>query len=235
MSESSSAPVDISVVLPVYNQADHIGSVVQEYEDALARIPKTHETLLIVNDSRDRSLEVCKNLEQKYPSVRALYSEQGGWGRAVRAGLSQAKGSVICYTNSARTSAQDLAMLLLYATVYPNIVVKANRKIRDNWRRRLGSLIYNLQCRAMFNLSNWDINGTPKVFPRSFTKLLNLSETGDLIDVEFIVTCQKENYPVIEVPVLSARRHGGNSTTNYFSAARLYWGAFQFWKQRKKQ
>ena len=45
--------------------------------------------------------------------------------------------------------------------------MKANRKIRDNWRRRLGSLLYNLECRALFDLANWDINGTPKVFPRA--------------------------------------------------------------------
>ncbi len=227
--------VDVSIILPVYNQGDHITSVVSDYVDALSKIPKTHEILLVVNACRDNSLEVCKSLESKYPSVRALHSEQGGWGRAVRYGLDQARGSLLCYTNSARTSAQDLMMILLYSTVYSNIVVKANRKIRDNWRRRMGSLIYNLQCRSLFNLSNWDINGTPKIFPRSFSKLLQLTENGDLLDMEFIVACRKENYPIIEVPILSIQRHGGNSTTNYFSALRLYWGALQYWRKQNSK
>ena len=60
--------------------------------------------------------------------------------------------------------------MLLYAAAYPNVVVKANRKIREHWTRRLGSLLYNLECRALFDLSNWDVNGTPKVFPRALRR-----------------------------------------------------------------
>ena len=62
----------------------------------------------------------------------------------------------------------------------PKVVIKANRKIRESWRRRMGYLLYNLECRALFDLSVWDINGTPKVFPRSFTALLNLARDDDL-------------------------------------------------------
>ena len=53
------------------------------------------------------------------PSVRVVESERGGWGRAVRLGLAAARGDLLCYTNSARTAPQDLALLLLYATAYP--------------------------------------------------------------------------------------------------------------------
>jgi hypothetical protein len=55
--------------------------------------------------------------------------------------------------------------------------VKANRKIRDHWSRRLGSLLYNLECRALFDLSVWDVNGTPKVFPRSCDRAAQLTRT----------------------------------------------------------
>jgi hypothetical protein len=126
--------------------------------------------------------------------------------------------------------------MLAYAGAYPNVVIKANRKIRESWRRRLGSLLYNLECRALFDLSNWDINGTPKVFPRAFDKLIQLTRDDDLIDAEFSMICRKETYPIIEVPIFSSRRHGGRSTTNYRSALRLYWGAYQLWlaEQRRR-
>ena len=58
--------------------------------------------------------------------------------------------------------------MLLYASVYPDVVVKANRRSATTGGAGLGSLLYNLECRALFDLSFWDINGTPKVFPRSF-------------------------------------------------------------------
>ena len=220
----------ISIVLPVYNQAEHVGDVVKEYEKALAKVPDPHEFILVVNACHDNSLEICRALEKEYESVRVMHSEKGGWGLAVRLGLAEARGNLLCYTNSARTSPQDLTLLLFYAIAYPNVVIKANRKIRESWQRRLGSLLYNLECRTLFDLSYWDINGTPKVFPRTFDKLLTLTRDDDLIDLEFNVICRHEGYPMLEVPIFSRRRHGGKSTTNYHSALKMYWGVYQFWR-----
>src|SRR5439155_26773428 len=103
-----------------------------------------YETLLVVNGCRDGSLAACRALAEGHASVRVLETEQPGWGRAVTAGLAAARGDLLCYTNSARTSPQDLLLLLLYAVAFPDAVIKANRKIRENWRRRAGSLLYNL-------------------------------------------------------------------------------------------
>jgi hypothetical protein len=114
-------------------------------------------------------------------------------------------------------------------------VIKANRKMRESFRRRLGSLLYNLECRAFFDLPTWDVNGTPKVFPRSFDKLLQLTCDNDLIDAEFNAICRREEYPVLEVPILVTKRHGGKSTTNYLSAVKLYWGAYELWRSMRQQ
>lgn len=222
----------ISVVLPVYNQSDHISRVVHEYDAALAKIRNPYELILVVNGGKgDSSLEVCRSLATKYNALKVFHNEKSGWGRAVITGLNAAGGDILCYTNSARTSHQDLTLMLVYALVYPQVVVKANRKIRESWQRRLGSLLYNLECRALFDLSYWDINGTPKVFPRSFDKLLTLTRNDDLIDAEFNAICRRENYPMIEVPIFSTRRVSGQSTTNYFSAVRMYWGVYRMWQQ----
>jgi hypothetical protein len=166
--------------------------------------------------------------------VRVIHSEKSGWGLAVKLGLREARGELLCYTNSARTSAQDLTLLLLYAIACPNVVIKANRKIRESWHRRLGSLLYNLECRALFDLSYWDINGTPKVFPRAFDKLLALTRDDDLIDAEFNIICRSEGYRTLEVPIFSYLRHGGKSGTNYRSAIKMYWGAIQLWRSMRK-
>jgi len=225
----------VSIVLPIYNQADHVGSVVREYEEALARIPNPHESILVVNGCRDNSLEICRDLATQYPSVRVIHSERGGWGLAVKLGLRVTRGELFCYTNSARTSAQDLTLLLLYAIACPNVVIKANRKIREHWHRRLGSLLYNLECRALFDLSYWDINGTPKVFPRTFDRLLALTRDDDLIDAEFNIICRREGYRTLEVPIFSYLRHGGRSATSYRSALKMYGGAIQLWRSLRRE
>lgn len=217
----------VSIVLPVHNQGDHVQRVVEGYVAVLRRLPNPFELILVTNGCTDDSVEICARLAERYREARLVELGDAGWGRAVRAGLAEARGEILCYTNSARTTPEVLSLMLVYATAYPYVVIKANRRIRDNWRRRLGSLLYNLECRALFDLSTWDINGTPKIFPRSFGKLVSLQRDDDLVDAEFALTCKREGYPILEVPVLATERHGGETTTDVRSALRMYWGAYQ--------
>lgn len=225
-----------SVVLPVYNQADHIADVLEGYIAALARLDMKYELLPVINGPRkDDSLGICRKLEARFPAIRTLCIDAGGWGRAVKAGLAEARGDLLCYANSARTTDKDLLLFLRYGSVHNDAVIKANRKIRENWKRRLGSLLYNLECRSLFDLPYWDINGTPKVFPKSLGRLLTLKSDGDMIDLEFHAICREENYPVLEVPLFSTSRHSGFSTTNIASAIRMYTGAFRLRREMKRK
>ncbi len=219
-----------SIVLPVCNQADHMGAIVDEYLEGLAGLSIPSELILVVNGSDDDSLATCKALAHRQGSVRCVHSQKGGWGLAVKLGLRSARGDLLCYTNSARTSPNDLVLLVKYALENQNVVVKASRKIRESVFRRFGSLLYNLECRFLFDLSVWDINGTPKLFPRHFQPLMELSQNGDLIDVEFLVRCRRNDYPILDVPIFSFKRHGGKSSTNIYSAFRMYTGV---WRLRR--
>jgi glycosyltransferase involved in cell wall biosynthesis len=216
-----------SIILPVHNQADHLEPIIRDFHATLQRLPFPYELLLVLNGCSDNSLEIAQSLASSIPEIRIFAPDIKGWGAAVREGLRRAQGDILCYTNSARTNAKDLMLFLMYAGAYKETVIKASRRIRDSMVRAMGSLLFNIECRAFFDLSCWDVNGTPKVFPRSFIKLLNLEQDGDLIDLEFNLVCRKMNYPILEVPVFSPKRHGGKSTTKIKSALKMYWGAYK--------
>lgn len=216
-----------SIILPIRNQEDHVEGILRGYLRALAPLPGDYELIVVTNACTDRSPEIAARVAEAGPRVRHVDLEGGGWGRSVKAGLRFARGDLLCYTNAARTTPEILTLMLAYALAYPEVVLKANRRTRESRRRRLGSLLYNLEVRALFDLSAWDINGTPKIFPRRFEKLLELARDDDLIDAEFNVVCRREGYPMIEVPILATERHGGRSTTGYRSALRMYVGAFE--------
>jgi len=222
-----------SVVLPFYNQADHVEPLISKFLTAVSGLPFEVEFILVPNNCSDGTTEICLGLEGRHPRMRVVELAEGGWGRAVRAGIEAAEGDLLCYTNSARTSTEMLVLSLLFASVHPDVVVKANRRVRDSAGRRLGSLLYNLECRMLFDLPQWDINGTPKVFPRSASSLLSLQRNDDLIDLEFVVRCQRDGHRILEVPLLSTERHGGQSTTKLRSAVRLYVGALRMARARE--
>jgi glycosyltransferase involved in cell wall biosynthesis len=216
----------VSVVLPVHNQGDHIEGVLRGFADVLERLARPWEIVVVPNACRDHTVEACAAVAADVPQVSVVdLGAAGGWGRAVKAGLRAARGETLAYTNSARTSPEILTITLAYAMAHPDVVVKANRRVRDNVWRRLGSLLYNLECRALFDLAVWDVNGTPKVFPRQYARLLELEADDDMVDAEFAAVCVREGYPIIEVPMLATTRHGGSSTTGHVSAVRMYVGA----------
>jgi glycosyltransferase involved in cell wall biosynthesis len=222
----------VSIVLPVHNQSDHIEKVVLGYLEALKVLPVAYEMILVANACSDNSNQICARLAREHGDISLITSEEQGWGNAVRMGLAEAHGDLLCYTNSARTAPNDLVSVISYARVHPNVAIKATRKLRANPRRKLGSSLYNFECRSLFCLKVQDINGTPKLFPRQFDRLLSLEENGDLIDLEFCVTCARNHYPVQEIPTYSFQRSGGVSTTNYRSAVKMYIGALLFWFRR---
>jgi glycosyltransferase involved in cell wall biosynthesis len=217
----------VSVVLPVYNQADHVERIVTGYLQALDALRHEVELILVVNASRDGSLDVCRRLETEHNAVRVLNHDRPGWGLAVRIGLDEARGQFLVYTNSARTTAHVLALHVLMGLANPEWVVKANRRLRHPWMRRIGSVVYNVECRSLFDLPVWDINGTPKVMSRDTYRRLEITENGDLIDLEVIVRCRQLGVQILEIPIVSAIRHGGESTTNIASGFKMYWGAYQ--------
>lgn len=214
----------ISLILPVYNQADHVADVVREYRTAMEKLPDNYEIILVPNGCRDDSVGICQSLTGS--NIRVSTSEIGGWGRAVNLGLAASRGDLLCYTNSARTPADDLLAVLRVARERPDAVVKATRKVREGWRRWLGSKLYNAECRWLLGTSSDDVNGTPKAFSRNLSKLLELKRPDDLIDAELLAVARREGYPVVEVPVGARQRRGGASTTKLSSAFRMYKGVF---------
>jgi glycosyltransferase involved in cell wall biosynthesis len=231
------APVDnvrlISIVLPVHDQADHIEDVVMNCEKALSYVDCQHELILVSNGCRDQSPAICQRLGQTVKGIRAIDSVEGGWGKAVRIGLRAAKGTVVGYTNSARTTPEQLTTLVLQALLNPDSVVKAKRVGRMG-PRKVGSSLYNWESRLFFQTVSSDINGTPKFFPRRFSRLFELLSDGDLIDLEFMKLCRDEGYPVLEVPIFWGKRHGGASTTRLGTALKLYAGAYRLWRGKNE-
>jgi glycosyltransferase involved in cell wall biosynthesis len=219
----------ISIVLPVHNQAGHIGQRMQSYLEVLADLDRPVELILVTNACSDTSPGVCRELALRDGRVIAVDSQRGGWGLAVKLGLQTARGELLAYTNTARTDGATLRQALDLAMARPDSVVKVRRQSRGLWRG-LGSTLYNWECRLLFGLHWGDVNGTPKFFPRRFSRLLALRRDDDLIDAEFSMLCRRHGYPVIELPVRWGERSGGKSTTKISSAIKMYVGAYQLAK-----
>ncbi len=228
-----SAPEMLSLVLPCRNQADHIGCILPLYTQALEAFGMPFELVVVPNASTDATQQVVEQLARKDDRIRVVVNPEGGWGLSVRRGLDAARGSILGYTNTARTDPHLLpAFVDRFRELGEDCLVKARRQSRQAPLREIGSLLYNLEARLCFGVRCGDINGTPKVFPRALYRSLRLTSAGDLLDLELMAAVTRRGVPVGEVPVRGFRRHGGKSSTTWKSALKMYGGALRLWLAR---
>ena len=76
-------PLNLSLVMPVYNESSCIEKVVNEWIGALD-FQKINYNLFLINDgSTDNSLEILKGLEKRFSQVQVLDQINGGHGNAL--------------------------------------------------------------------------------------------------------------------------------------------------------
>ena len=76
--------------MPVYNEEEAITSVVEEWEAALAAT-KLNYTLCILNDgSKDGTLKILRQFEQKYPRIKIVDKANSGHGQSCILGYKMA-------------------------------------------------------------------------------------------------------------------------------------------------
>lgn len=212
-----------SIILPLYKQINHAQRIYDTYCEHLDRFRHSWELIFVINGPDDGTKEKLE-ASNKRSNIRIEVLKKGGWGLAVKHGLAVSHGKYLCYTNTARTDINDLILILKYALVNDDNVVKATRIIREKISRKIGSTLYNLECRLLFKVPVWDVNGTPKVLPRRVYQKLRITSEDDLIDAEIMALCVKHRVRIIEIPVIATKRLSGKSTTNYLSAFKMYCG-----------
>src|SRR5215208_6121953 len=97
-------PVDVSIVIPVYNEEGILREAVTELLDGLDVVrhalhaPELAvEVILAENGSRDRTAELAAHLAAERPDIRTFSLGEPNYGKALRRGILEARGRfVIC-------------------------------------------------------------------------------------------------------------------------------------------
>src|ERR1700722_8197908 len=57
--------IDVSIIVPAMNEAENFPELLRRIDPAMAGVP--YEVLIVDDNSKDRTPEVCADLSQKYP------------------------------------------------------------------------------------------------------------------------------------------------------------------------
>jgi len=93
---SEQARIQYSIVVPVFNEEDNIPELYQRLTKVMTGWGEAYEIIFINDGSRDKSLDLLKNLYLCDPSVRVInLARNFGHQRAISAGLDYARGRAV--------------------------------------------------------------------------------------------------------------------------------------------
>ncbi len=94
--EESVSSIDLSVVVPVFNEEENVAELCERIVAALRPRSTPFEVLLIDDGSRDRTLERMLDLRREHPELRVVKLRRNcGQTPAMRAGIDLARGRTI--------------------------------------------------------------------------------------------------------------------------------------------
>ena len=96
--------LDVTVVLPCYNEQDHLLQEIERISAAMDRSGYRYELLAIDDASTDRTLEILQEAKMHYPHLRVMpFHRNGGSGTARRIGTQQSRGEIVVWTDADMT------------------------------------------------------------------------------------------------------------------------------------
>jgi dolichyl-phosphate beta-glucosyltransferase len=107
-------PVELSLVIPAYNEEARIGPTIEKLARFLAGQPLGWEILVVDDGSTDGTVALCAGIAERLPGLRVIAtSPNRGKGHAVRVGMLEARGGlrVMCDADGS-TPAGELPRLL---------------------------------------------------------------------------------------------------------------------------
>lgn len=139
-----SAPPDLSVILPVYNEADSLPILWEELNHALSQLGRLAEIIFVDDGSTDRSTEVIRGLVARDARVRLIrFRVNAGLTAVFHAGFRAAKGRIVITMDSdLQSDPRDIGALLARLDNC-DAVVGWRKDRRDPWTKRVSSRIAN--------------------------------------------------------------------------------------------
>ena len=161
-------PVDISIIVPVFNEEENVLSLARELAKALDKEPRSYELVFVDDASQDRTWERVREAHRLDRRVRGVRHERNsGQSAAVWTGILATTAPIIATLDGdLQNDPADLPRLLAELKVVDFVCgIRVNR--RDSWLRRVSSRIARWARKAALGADFQDTGCAVRVFKRS--------------------------------------------------------------------
>lgn len=210
-SQARSDRVEISIVIPAFNEAARISAYLREIHDYYTMRNTAHEILVVNDGSRDATAQTVRELMAKFPSLGLItYELNRGKGHAVRIGMLAAAGVQRIFADAdGSTPISEIEKLRAKLAAGFDVAIGsralpeagASAIIRPH--RRIIAAAFRMLRQILLPVNVVDSQCGFKLFTAEAAKVLFEESRVDglAFDVELIYLAARKGLKVAEVPV----------------------------------
>lgn len=229
--------VQVSVVLPAYNEVDYLSPAVEKTVETLKIFAESYEIIIAEDGSTDGTAQKAEELSRKHQCIRHIHRDDRlGRGKALNNAFIQSRGKVLVYMDL------DLATDLKYLKPLVESITEENYDFSTGSRlmkesiaersisRSLSSKTYNFLVRCMLNSKLKDHQCGFKAFRRdSVLAVLDEVEAKHWFwDTEIMVRGYLHGYKIKEMPV--EWKSGKDTKVSLFRDSwNMFWDILGLW------
>jgi dolichyl-phosphate beta-glucosyltransferase len=208
--QPASAPLDLSIVIPAYNEENRIGKTIEAIEAYFRGRNITREVIVVDDGSTDDTSGVVGKLSGSINDLVAVrYTPNQGKGFAVKTGIERSRGRYILFTDADNsTPIEEFEKFRPFMN--NNAVIIGSRyvsgssvRIRQPWYRiwlgRLGNFLIQMLLFEGIRDTQCGFKALPRDAARDIFSRMKVRRFG--FDMEMLAIATLLSYPIREVPV----------------------------------
>jgi undecaprenyl-phosphate 4-deoxy-4-formamido-L-arabinose transferase len=216
-----SAPTHLSVVLPVHNERENLGELVERVTKTCQGLGGSYEVVFVDDGSTDDSLAILCRLAAADPHLRVVeFNRNYGQHRAVFAGMAESRGEVVITLDAdLQNPPEEIPTLLAKIAEGYDVVGGRRAERQDSVLRKVPSWINNRLMSLATGVHLRDCGSMMRAYRREIVdQMLKCREIPRYIPALAHIFAGR----IIEVEIGHAERTGGVSKYNLKSLLRLW-------------
>ncbi len=227
---SGTDAVSLSLVLPAFNEAEAIGTAIDEARAALEQFSDRFEIIVVNDGSRDGTAAAVRRAATQDPRVRLVEHETNrGYGAAIRSGFRAARFPLVVLSDAdCQFDLRELGELLPLASRH-DIVCGYRIGRQDPAYRRFLSWGYNRLISLLLGSRVRDCDCALKIFRRDAAARVLPESDNFFANTEMLWRANRHGLDIAEAGVHHRPRRLGHSKVSMTDVPRTLRTLLPFW------
>jgi len=224
--------MDVSVILPVMNEAENLRVLIPRLIASLERERLTHEIVVVDGPSTDGTRETAEAL-----GARVVGERKRGYAGALETGIAEARGDYLLTLDADQSHDPDFIIKMWRARKRADIVVASRYVLGgvaySDFIRRSTSWFLNQALRRMLSIPVLDMSSGYRLYRREVFAELELTSANFEVQEEILVKAYASGFSVVEIPFTYFPRGAGRSHAKLSSFGwKIFRSSLSLWKIR---